>query len=122
MKKIRRYADGGFDDIERTQSMTTKPKEKFAGLPAAEQECVITIDRDTHCARIYASDTRYINKLDKIYKRVRIHQNCDGITAVEYEVPEKLVSFRKEVVKMNLTDEQRRKIGERLHKRRKDNA
>lgn len=102
--------------------MTTKPKEKFAGLPAAEQECVITIDRDTHCARIYASDTRYINKLDKIYKRVRIHQNCDGITAVEYEVPEKLVSFRKEVVKMNLTDEQRRKIGERLHKRRKDNA
>lgn len=102
--------------------MTTKPKEKFAGLPTAEQECVITIDRDTRCARIYASDTRYINKLDKIYKRVRIHQNCDGITAVEYEVPEKLVSFRKEVVKMNLTDEQRRKIGERLHKRRKDNA
>ena len=102
--------------------MTTKPKEKFAGLPTAEQECVITIDRETHCARIYASDTRYINKLDKIYKRVRIHQNCDGITAVEYEVPEKLISFRREVVKMNLTDEQRRKIGERLNKRRKDNA
>ena len=102
--------------------MTTKPKEKFAGLPVAEQECVVTIDRETHCARIYASDTRYINKLDKIYKRVRIHQNCDGITAVEYEVPEKLISFRREVVKMNLTDEQRRKIGERLNKRRKDNT
>nr|DAE97889.1 MAG TPA: hypothetical protein [Caudoviricetes sp.] len=102
--------------------MTTKPKEKFAGLPVAEQECVVTIDREMHCARIYASDTRYINKLDKIYKRVRIHQNCDGITAVEYEVPEKLISFRREVVKMNLTDEQRRKIGERLNKRRKDNA
>lgn len=102
--------------------MTTKPKEKFAGLPTAEQECVVTIDRETHCARIYASDTRYINKLDKIYKRLRIHQNCDGVTAVEYEVPEKLISFRREVVKMNLTDEQRRKIGERLNKRRKDNA
>lgn len=102
--------------------MTTKPKEKFAGLPIAEQECVVTIDREAGCARIYASDTRYINKLDKIYKRVRIHQNCDGITAVEYEVPEKLISFRREVVKMNLTDEQRRKIGERLNKRRKDNA
>ena len=102
--------------------MTTKPKEKFAGLPIVEQECVVTIDRETNCARIYASDTRYINKLDKIYKRVRVHRNCDGITAVEYEVPEKLISFRKEVVKMNLTDEQRRKIGERLNKRRKDNA
>lgn len=101
---------------------TAAPKEKFAGLPAAEQECVITIDRDTRRARIYASDTRYINKLDKMYERVRVHRNCDGITAVEYEVPEKLISFRSGVVKMNLTDEQRRKIGERLNKRRKDNA
>lgn len=101
---------------------TAAPKEKFAGLPAAEQECVITIDRETRRARIYASDTRYINKLDKLYERVRVHRNCDGITAVEYELPEKLISFRSGVVKMNLTDEQRRKIGERLNKRRKDNA
>lgn len=96
--------------------MTTKLKEKFAGLPTAEQECVITIDRDTRCARIYASDTRYINKLDKIYKRVRIHQNCDGITAVEYEVPEKLISFRSGIVKRTLTDEQRRVLSERAKK------
>lgn len=96
--------------------MTTKPKEKFAGLPVAEQECVVTIDRETHCARIYASDTRYINKLDKIYKRVRIHQNCDGITAVEYEVPEKLISFRSGVMKRTLTDEQRRVLSERAKK------
>lgn len=101
---------------------TAAPKEKFAGLPVAEQECVITIDRETRRARIYASDTRYINKLDKLYERVRVHRNCDGITAVEYELPEKLISFRSGVVKMNLTDEQRRKIGERLNKRRKDNA
>mgnify|MGYP000917822905 FL=1 len=96
--------------------MTTKPKEKFARLPAEEQECVITIDRDTRCARIYASDTRYINKLDKIYKRVRIHQNCDGITAVEYEVPEKLISFRSGIVKRKLTDKQRRVLSERAKK------
>ena len=93
--------------------MTTKPKEKFAGLPAAEQECVITIDRDTRCARIYASDTRYINKLDKIYKRVRIHQNCDGITAVEYEVPEKMISFRSKISKPNFSEEHRKALAER---------
>lgn len=96
--------------------MTTKPKEKFAGLPAAEQECVITIDRDTRCARIYASDTRYINKLDKIYKRVRIHQNCDGITAVEYEVPEKMISFRSKISKPNFSEEHRKALAERAKK------
>nr|DAM93882.1 MAG TPA: hypothetical protein [Caudoviricetes sp.] len=102
--------------------MTTKPKEKFAGLPTAEQECVITIDRETHCARIYASDTRYINKLDKIYKRVRIHQNCDGITAVEYEVPEKLISFRSGVTTRVYTDEERRILSERMKKQRAKKA
>lgn len=96
--------------------MTTKPKEKFAGLPVAEQECVVTIDRETHCARIYASDTRYINKLDKIYKRVRIHQNCDGITAVEYEVPEKLISFRSKISKPNFSEEHRKALAERAKK------
>ena len=96
--------------------MTTKPKEKFAGLPVAEQECVVTVDRETYCARIYASDTRYINKLDKTYKRVRIHQNCDGITAVEYEVPEKLISFRSKISKPNFSEEHRKALAERAKK------
>lgn len=103
-------------------TVTAAPKEKFAGLPAAEQECVITIDRETRRATIYASDTRYINKLDKRYDRVRVHRNCDGITAVEYEVPEKLISFRSGIVKMNLTDEQRRILSERIKKQRAKKA
>lgn len=102
--------------------MTTKPKEKFAGLPAAEQECVITIDRETRRARIYASDTRYINKLDKRYERVSEHRNCDGITAVEYEVPEKLISFRSEVAKREYTDEEKQRLTKRLKRGKKNNA
>ena len=102
--------------------MTTKTKEKFAGLPAAEQECVITIDRETSRARIYASDTRYVNKLDKRYERVREHRNCDGITAVEYEVPEKLISFRSEVAKREYTDEEKQHLTERLKCGKKNNA
>ena len=101
---------------------TTPTKEKFAGLPAAEQECVITIDRDTRRARIYASDTRYINKLDKLYERVREHRNCDGITAVEYEVPEKLISFRSGIMKRTLTDEQKKAFAEQMKKARIKNA
>ena len=102
--------------------MAIKTKEKFAGLPAAEQECVITIDRETRRARIYASDTRYINKLDKRYERVREHRNCDGITAVEYEVPEKLISFRSEVAKREYTDEEKQRLTERLKRGKKNNA
>ena len=94
-------------------------KEKFAGLSTIEQETVIVIDRNERCARIYTSDTRFINKLDKLYERRRVHRNADGITAVEYEVPEKYISFRRGL--MNLTDEQKRQRVAHLHKKREEN-
>lgn len=103
--------------------MSTQNNDKsFAGLPCNEQETVICIDRETRAARIYTSDTLFINKLDKLYERKRVHRNEDGITAVEYEVAEKLISFRSGVVKRNLTDEQRQQIGERLNRGRKGNT
>lgn len=103
--------------------MSTQINDKsFAGLPCNEQETVICIDRETRAARIYTSDTRFINKLDKLYERKKVHRNEDGITAVEYEVAEKLISFRSGIVKKNLTDEQRQQIGERLNRGRKGNT
>jgi hypothetical protein len=103
--------------------MSTQNNDKsFAGLPCNEQETVICIDRETRAARIYTSDTRFINKLDKLYERKRVHRNEDGITAVEYEVAEKLISFRSGIVKQNLTDEQRQQIRERLNRGRKGNT
>ena len=103
--------------------MSTQNNDKgFAGLPCNEQETVICIDRETRATRIYTSDTRFINKLDKLYERKRVHRNEDGITAVEYEVAEKLISFRSGIVKQNLTDEQRQQIGERLSRGRKGNT
>ena len=103
--------------------MSTQNNDKgYAGLPCNEQETVICIDRETRAARIYTSDTRFINKLDKLYERKRVHRNEDCITAVEYEVAEKLISFRSGIVKQNLTDEQRQQIGERLSRGRKGNT
>lgn len=103
--------------------MSTQNNDKsFAGLPCNEQETVICIDRETRAARIYTSDTRFINKLDKLYERKRVHRNEDGVTAVEYEVAEKLISFRSGIVKQNLTDEQRQQIRERLNRGRKGNT
>lgn len=103
--------------------MSTQNNDKsFAGLPCNEQETVICIDRETRAARIYTSDTRFINKLDKLYERKRVHSNEDGITAVEYEVAEKLISFRKGIVRQQLTDEQKRIRSERMKKLRERNA
>lgn len=103
--------------------MSTQINDKsFAGLPCNEQETVICIDRETRAARIYTSDTRFINKLDKLYERKRVHRNEDGVTAVEYEVAEKLISFRKGIVRQQLTDEQKRIRSERMKKLRERNA
>lgn len=103
--------------------MSTQNNDKsFAGLPCNEQETVICIDRETRAARIYTSDTRFINKLDKLYERKRVHRNEDGITAVEYEVAEKLISFRKGIVRQQLTNEQKRIRSERMKKLRERKA
>lgn len=103
--------------------MSTQSNDKsFAGLPCNEQETVICIDRETRAARIYTSDTRFINKLDKLYERKRVHRNEDGITAVEYEVAEKLISFRKGIVRQQLTNEQKRIRSERMKKLRERKA
>lgn len=95
---------------------TNTKAESFAGLSTIEQETVITIDRETRRARICTSDTRFINKLDKLYERKRVHRNADGITAVEYEVPEKYISFRSTIHRRTLTDEQKRAFTERMKK------
>lgn len=103
--------------------MSTQNNDKsFAGLPCNEQETVICIDRETRAARIYTSDTRFINKLDKLYERKRVHRNEDGITAVEYEVAEKLISFRSGLSKRVYTDEERAARSERMKKMRANNA
>lgn len=87
----------------------------FAGIPVNEQETVIVIDRETRRATVYTTDTRYMNKLDKLYERKSARMNGGKIAALEYEVDEKLLSFRRKITKQNLTDEQREAIRQRLH-------
>ena len=98
----------------------TGSADKFAPLSSEEQETVISWDRADRTARIYTTDRRYIGKLDKLYERKQIHRNADGITAVEYEVPEKLISFRSGVTSRVWSEEERRAASERMKKRRKE--
>ena len=101
---------------------TTTKAESFAGLSTIEQETVITMDKETRRARIYTSDNRFINKLDKLYERKEVHRNEDGITAVEYEVPEKYISFRSGKTTRVYTEEERAALSERMKKMRENKA
>ena len=75
-----------------------KGGEKMGAIKTAisteEQETVIQISRSTKVANIYTTDTRKINKLDKMYERKVVHKQGREMVAVEYEVPEKLISYR----------------------------
>ena len=64
-------------------------------VPIDEQETVIQIDRQTGIAKIYTSDARIKTRLDKIYDRTCVHRMAGRIVAVEYQVPESLISYRK---------------------------
>jgi hypothetical protein len=89
------------------------------GIPVNEQETVITIDRETGEATIYTCDTRYMNRLSKIYEQIDLRNDNGKVVALKFKVPEKLISFRKGIVKRNLSEEQRKALSERLKAQRK---
>lgn len=83
-------------------------------VPRKEQETVIQISRDTDVANIYTTDSRYINKLNKIYKPSK-KIKCDRqIVAMEYDVPAKAISFRSKLSKKAMSDEEKQKLASRL--------
>lgn len=90
-----------------------------------EQETIIRIDRLSNTAEIYTSDSRHMNKFDKLveknpdeWKFVK-QDTCDGdVTGKFYRCPVKYVSFRSKIVKRELTEEQKEEVRERLKRAR----
>ena len=86
-------------------------------VPVFEQEICINAMRDEKFATIYASDSTYITKLDKLCK-----ESPDKYSLIEdngrgkrYLLKDKtLISFRAK--KRELTDEQKKKAAERMRK------
>ena len=86
-------------------------------VPVFEQEICINAMRDEKFATIYASDSTYITKLDKLCK-----ESPDMYSLIEdngrgkrYLLKDKtLISFRAK--KRELTDEQKKKAAERMRK------
>lgn len=92
------------------------------GLSSDEQEVHISFGRNDNVAKVYASDTRYINKLDKLVENNPDFWKCTRIEIVKgevigklYECPISLISFRSKKTVKILTEEQKEELRQRLH-------
>lgn len=88
-------------------------------VPVEEQETVIQFDRNGDTATIYTTDSTVVNKLDKKYERTRIHRSGKQISAIEYDVPKNMVSFRTKTSTHTMSESEKQKRGARLAEARK---
>ena len=100
-----------------------------SGISLAEQETAINFYRTDDRMSIYTSDQTMITKLcilvektkqneESAYQLMR-EEKIDGrVVAIEVTAPKKFLSFKTMTRKMDLTDEERRALAERLRKAR----
>ena len=89
-----------------------------------EQETVIHISRNSDTAKIWTSDSTAMTRLDKNvqknpeeWKLEKVERFTDGsISGKWYCCPKRLISYRAKTATRELTEEQRKEIGERLNK------
>lgn len=91
-------------------------------VPADEQETVVQYSRNTDTATIYTTDSTVVNKLDKKYKRTRIHRSGGQISAIEYDIPKKMISYGVKERKLTLTDSQKKNLRASIEKARKEHS
>ena len=103
---------------EQKKNYTVDDLGLLVGIPTDEQETTIVLSRTEDKMSIWTTDNTMVTKLRALmnkspedYKLVNISA-CNGAPAAyEVEAPKKLLSLRNT---MNLTDEQRAALGERL--------
>ena len=93
-----------------------------------EQETTITYGRKDTLAYVYCSDNTVLTKIQKLlntegseWKLIRIIKNQEGNpTGYEFTVPKKMISLKaKKKAGRELTEEERKALGERLRGIRK---
>jgi len=90
-------------------------------LSSDEQEVHISFGRNDKVAKVYASDTRYINKLDKLVENNPDFWKCTGTETIKgevigksYECPTSLISLRSKKTVRVLTEEQKEEFRQRM--------
>jgi hypothetical protein len=93
-------------------------------LTREERETVITFNDDETNAIVYTAQAKHVRKLDKfcrenpeLFKCIR-HDEYGG---AEYIFPQKYIAFRMPR-NSTMTEEQRRKVGERLKNSRNEDS
>lgn len=93
----------------------------MAKIPIDEQETIIILGRDSQIALISTTDTRHMNKFDKLVKNNpaewRLHGDYTSngdVVEKEYECPINLISFRKAT--KTISDEQKEAAAERMRR------
>lgn len=93
------------------------------GLSIQEQETVINLSRDSDLCTVYTSDNTLMTKLDKFvenddapsWKLKAEHRLQNGeLVGKTYETHKKLISFRKNIITRDLTEEQKKAAAERM--------
>lgn len=102
--------------------------EKYESIPLNEQETTISFWRDEGHATVWTNDRTTITKLDKLCKESPENYKCvdvgrakigGGILDKRYRISDKgLLTLRKRRVKLDLTDEQRTALSEKMKERR----
>lgn len=86
-------------------------------LSIAEQETVIVIDRTSDTARLYTSDTRFLNRFNRLYadKETKQYKQDGETIAKEYEVDKRYITFRSALPKRRqVSDDEKKVLLERL--------
>lgn len=91
----------------------------FSRLTIEERETNILFNEKDGYWSIVTDVPKHMRKFDRLgYECVNTIYYPDGsVETKEYKVPEWAVSFRSKKLTRNLTDEQKKAIGERLHKK-----
>lgn len=92
-------------------------------LMIEEQETHIYFTRNDDRAQIYTSDTTTMTKLNKLVKLQGTEWKLESVSKLKngevigrtYSCPVKFISFRSKAVKREYTEEQKKKVAERLH-------
>lgn len=90
------------------------------GLPINEQETVITWSRGDDRAEVYTCDSLVITKCDKLVStsdewKLEGSETMHGeVVSKTYSCPVKLISFRAKTQKIEMTEEQKKIVSERM--------
>lgn len=93
------------------------------GLTLQEQETTVNFYRDSDICTVYTSDSTVMTKMDKLvenpkaphWRMKKEHRLQSGeLVGKTYETHKRLISFRADISKRELTEEQKKAAAERM--------